>query len=163
MRLEPEDDRQLARQLRRAGRGSGPEEGLGDRAETQEGDEAHLARAHEAMAGDLGAALGDDELGAFHPELDAGTDEGARHAVAGRAEADGAQVVDGADLRGADGRACRGRGRRRVRSTASRSSGTAAVSVWTRALTSRHHVATATFASARSTKGPSPTSRSVLA
>jgi hypothetical protein len=71
-------------------------------------EEAHLPGPHEAVTGDLGVPVADDELGTLDVELDARADEGPWDAVSRRAEAHGAQVVDGPRLDRPDGRACRG-------------------------------------------------------
>ena len=132
--LQPGDEAELARQLRHAGRRGGPQERLGHRAQTPgrrsrrlsvDGpparascagptvvgvDEAHLAGAHEPMPGDLGPAVAMTSSGPSMRTSTRSRDEGPGHAVSGGAEADGAQAIDGADLRRADGRAQRGQG-----------------------------------------------------
>ena len=164
-----------------------PQEGLGHRTEIEEGQlgggpwsqgpggppgrtavvgvvEAEPAGSHEAVPGDLAAAVGDDEGRTLDVQLDPFADDRTGHAVSRRAEADRAQLVDGPGLDRADGRSqVEGSEPSSVRSMARRSSGTAMVSLWTRPLTSAHQATAAVFAAPRSAKGPSPTSRSDLA
>jgi hypothetical protein len=90
--------------------------------------EAELARTDQPVTGDVAASGADDELAAADCHRHPAADERAWHAVAGRAIADGAQrsTVRVAVGEG-DGRSD-GSARRRVRSTASRSTGRAAIS-----------------------------------
>ena len=113
--LEGDDAREFRGQLRRAGRGGGPHERLGHGAKVEEGElgsrprpqgpgglprrativgvvEGELAGSHETMAGDLGVAMTDDELGTLEVEPHTLADERTWHAVARGAEADRACV-----------------------------------------------------------------------
>ena len=60
-------------------------------------EQAHLARIDEPVPCDLGSGGTDAQLAARDDQVDPGPDERSRHAVAGRAMADGAHPVDPAD------------------------------------------------------------------
>jgi hypothetical protein len=71
-------------------------------------EQAQLSRADQAVTGDLGAGVTDQELAAGDGQFVRPADEAAQHAVARPAIADGAQPVDLAQLARPDGRPQRG-------------------------------------------------------